>query len=387
MSGHTILIIFLSLSQIHSITMNHSRRRFIKNISAAAILSGTAGLPLITTGKSLRSKGKLGIALAGLGYYSTDLLAPGLQKTENCYLAGIVTGTPDKEKIWSDKYGIPRKNIYNYGNFDDIAGNRDIDVVYVVLPNNMHREFTIRAARAGKHVICEKPMALNADECREMIRACSEAGVTLSIGYRLRYEPYTREIEEYAAGRTFGNIRFLNTAAGFYMRRPTGHWKVKAEYGGGAMMDMGPYPLQAARYATGLEPVSVTAQQFNSPGIEETDETTTFQLDFPGGIIANCMTTFGGNVNFLKISAEKGEYGLEPFSGYGGLHGFLPGGKKFDFTEPHQQAHQMDEMCKAILGGYPSKTPGEEGLRDMVITDAIKKSAREGGRKIDLREE
>jgi glucose-fructose oxidoreductase len=367
--------------------MNHSRRRFIRNISAAAIVSGTAGLPLITTGKPLRAKGKLGIALIGLGYYSTDLLAPGLQKTENCYLAGIVTGTPDKEKVWSDKFRIPRKNIYNYTNFDEIAGNRDIDVVYVVLPNNMHHEFTIRAARAGKHVICEKPMAMNADECREMIRACNKAGVTLSIGYRLRYEPYTREIEKYAAGQTFGNIHFVNTAAGFYMRRPTDHWKVKAAFGGGAMMDMGPYPLQAARYATGLEPVSVTAQQFNSQGIDEVDETTTFQLEFPGGIIANCMTTFGGNVNFLKISAEKGEYGLEPFSGYSGLHGFLPRGEKFDFNEPHQQARQMDEMCRAIMDGRPSKTPGEEGLRDMVITDAIKKSIREGGRKITLQKD
>jgi glucose-fructose oxidoreductase len=364
--------------------MNHSRRIFIKNVSAAALAAGTVGFPFITTGKPIRAKGKLGIALVGLGYYSTDLLAPGLLKTENCYLAGIVTGTPDKEKTWSGKYGIPRKNIYNYDNFDKIEGNRDIDVVYVVLPNNMHREFTIRAARAGKHVICEKPMALNAEECREMIGACNQAGVSLSVGYRLRYEPYTQEIEKYAAERTFGQIRFVNAAAGFYMRRPTSHWKVKAEYGGGAMMDMGPYPLQASRYATGLEPVSVTAQQFNSPGIEEVDETTTFQLEFPGGIIASCMTTFGGNVNFLKISAEKGEYGLEPFSGYSGLHGFLPGGKRLDFTENHQQAHQMDEMCRAILGGVPSKTPGEEGLRDMIITDAIKKSVREGGRKILL---
>ena len=181
-----LISFFYLYLKIIRFTMNNSRRRFIRNISTAAILSGTAGLPLITTGKSFRTKGKLGIALVGLGYYSTDLLAPGLQKTENCYLAGIVTGTPEKEKIWSDKYGIPRKNIYNYGNFDDIAGNRDIDVVYVVLPNNMHREFTIRAARAGKHVICEKPMALNADECHEMISACKEAGVTLSIGYRLR---------------------------------------------------------------------------------------------------------------------------------------------------------------------------------------------------------
>lgn len=366
--------------------MNQSRRQFIKNISAAGIFAGTVGFPFISYGKPIDKQGKLGIALIGLGYYSTDLLAPGLQQTEHCYLAGIVTGTMDKEEVWKKKYNIPQKNIYNYENFDEIADNKDIDVVYVVLPNSMHKEFTIRAAKAGKHVICEKPMALNAAECREMIDACNNAGVSLSIGYRLHYEPYTQQIEKFAREKTYGKIRFVNIADGFYMGRPTEHWKIKAAYGGGAMMDMGGYALQAARYSTGLEPVAVSAQQINldPEHISEVDETTTFQLEFPNNVFANCMTTFAGNVNFLKINAEKGEYGLEPFQAYNGLHGYLPNGEKFDFTEKHQQAVQMDEMCKAIMEGRPSLTPGEEGLRDMVIIDAIKESVKNGGKKIIL---
>ncbi|MBT3383620.1 MAG: Gfo/Idh/MocA family oxidoreductase [Prolixibacteraceae bacterium] len=366
--------------------MNQSRRTFVKNISAATLAASTLSFPFVTFGKPVSQKKKLGIALIGLGYYSTDLLAPGLQQTENCYLSGIVTGSMDKEEIWVDKYNIQKKNIHNYENFDEIADNKDIDVVYVVLPNSMHKEFVIRAAKAGKHVICEKPMALNAEESREMIAACKTAGVSLSIGYRLRYEPYTQQIEKFARETTFGKLRFINTAAGFYMRRPTDNWKIKAEFGGGAMMDMGAYPLQAARYATGLEPISVTAQQINldPDNISETDETTTFQLEFPNGEFAQCMTTFAGSVNFLKINAEKGEYGLEPFSGYKGLHGFLPHGKKFDFPEKHQQAHQMDEMCRAIMEGKPSLTPGEEGLRDMIIIDAIKESIKKGGKKVML---
>ncbi len=365
---------------------NQSRRRFVKNISAATIAASAVSLPFISYGKTGTRQNKLGIALVGLGYYSTSLLAPGLQQTENCYLAGIVTGTPEKEKIWAEKYNIPQRNIYNYQNFDEIANNDDIDVVYVVLPNSMHKEYVIRAAKAGKDVICEKPMALNAAECRDMIKACENAGVSLSIGYRLRYEPYTMLIEKMAREKTYGKIRFVNTAAGFYMNRPTDNWKIKAEYGGGAIMDMGPYPLQAARYATGKEPVAVTAQKINldPEHISEVDETTTFQLEFPDNTFAQCMTTFAGNVNFLKINAEKGEYGLEPFQSYGGLHGFLPGGETFDFTEPHQQARQMDEMCKAIMKGQPSKTPGEEGLRDMIIIDAIKESIEKGGKRIQL---
>ena len=363
-----------------------SRRHFIKNITAATFAAGAVGYPFISHGKPISKQGKLGIALAGLGYYSTDLLAPGLQQTKNCYLAGIVSWPMDDEKMWIDKYKIPKRNIYHYQDFEKIADNKEIDIIYVVLPNSMHKEYVIKAAKAGKHVICEKPMALNAAECREMIGACKNAGVSLSVGYRLRYEPYTQQIEKYAIDKTFGKVRFVNTAAGFYMQRPTNNWKIKAEYGGGALMDMGAYPLQAARYATGLEPVAVTAQQINldPQHISEVDETTTFQLEFPNGAFASCMASFAGNVNFLKISAEKGEYGLEPFSSYSGLHGFLPRNEKFDFLEINQQACQLDEMCKAIMEGRPSKTPGEEGLKDMVIIDAIKESINQNGNKVSI---
>lgn len=365
---------------------NQSRRQFIRTISVAAVAAGAASFPFISYGRPLAKQGKLGIALVGLGYYSTSLLAPGLQQTENCFLAGIVTGTPEKEKTWSEKYAIAKKNIYNYQNFDEIAGNKDIDVVYVVLPNSMHREFVIRAAKAGKHVICEKPMALNAAECRDMIAACKKAGVSLSIGYRLRYEPYTQQIEKFAREETYGKIQVVNVADGFTMSRPADNWRVKAAYGGGAMMDMGVYALQAAMYSTGKEPLSVSAQQFNPDpaNISEVDETITFQMEFPEGIIANCLASFSTGVNFLNINAQKGMYGLNPFQYYSGLHGFLPRNEKFDFPEKHQQAVQMDEMCKAIMEGRPSISPGEMGLYDMVIVDAIKESVKQGGKRIKL---
>ncbi|HET6557264.1 MAG TPA: Gfo/Idh/MocA family oxidoreductase, partial [Prolixibacteraceae bacterium] len=285
-----------------------------------------------------------------------------------------------------EKYNIPKENIYNYDNFDQIASNPAIDVVYIVLPNSMHKDFTIRAAKAGKHVICEKPMALNAAECREMIDACKKAGVSLSIGYRLQYEPYTQRIQQMAKEKPYGEISLVHASAGFRMSRPTDQWKAKSSYGGGALMDMGPYPLQAARYSTGMEPIAVTAQMFNSaPNVfQGVDETTTFQLEFPNNIVASCLTTFAANVNFLNIYTPKGEYGLKPFSGYGGQHGYLPNGQTFDFPEKHQQGHQMDQMCLAILEERPSLTPGEEGLRDMIIIDAMRESVKKGGARITL---
>jgi len=311
---------------------------------------------------------------------------PALEKTEHVKLVGLVTGTPEKAKKYGEKYNIPQENIYDYQDFDKIANNSAIDVIYVVLPNSMHKEFVIRAAKAGKQVICEKPMALNAAECREMIGACQKAGVSLSIGYRLHYEPYTQRIMQMAKEKPYGDIQLVHASAGWRMRRPTEHWKSKSKYGGGAIMDMGPYPLQAARYSTGLEPIAVTAQQFNSdPKVfDGVDETTTFQLEFPGGILANGSTTFAANVNFLKIHSQKGSYGLTPFSAYGGLHGFLPNGEAFDFPVMNQQARQLDEMCLTIKEKRPSKTPGEEGLRDMIIIDAMRESVRKGGLRIVL---
>lgn len=365
---------------------NLNRRTFIAQLSTAAVATGLSTFPFISSAKPIKEQKKLGIALVGIGYYSTGLLMPALEQTQHVKLVGLVTGSPEKAKKYGDQYNIPKKNIYNYQNFDEIASNPDIDVVYVVLPNSMHKEFTIRAAKAGKHVICEKPMALNAGECREMMDACKKAGVSLSIGYRLHYEPYTQRIMQMAKDKPYGDIYVVQASAGFRMGRPTDQWKAKSQYGGGAIMDMGPYPLQAARYSTGLEPTAVTAQMFNTdPKVfDGVDETTSFQLEFPGNIIANCLTTFAANVNFLTVNAQKGEYGLRPFSGYGGLHGYLPNGETFDFPVMNQQAAQMDEMCLSIMEKRPSPTPGEEGLRDMIIIDAMRESVAKGGMKIIL---
>ena len=201
-------------------------------------------------------KNKLGVALVGLGYYSTDLLAPALSQTKNCYLAGIVTGTPAKAEAWKQKYAIPDKNIYNYQNFDQIANNPDIDVVYVVLPPSMHMEYTVRAANAGKHVWCEKPMAISEKECAAMIDACNKNKRSLAIGYRLHHEPNTQEYRRIIGQKLLGNVKKLDCAAGYRDNR-TDHWKQKREMGGGVLYDMGVYSIQGARLGSGMEPIRI----------------------------------------------------------------------------------------------------------------------------------
>src|SRR5687768_3254562 len=205
------------LSISSSVKIFNSRREVLKTfvLGAAAMLFSPQTLLSATHQKNER----LGVALVGLGYYSTDLLAPALQQTKNCYLAGIVTGTPEKAVAWKQKYNIPEKNIYNYQNFDQVANNPDIDVIYVVLPPSMHREYTIRAANAGKHVWCEKPMAMTAQECTDMIDACKKNKRSLAIGYRLHHEPHTIEYRRIVNNKLLGKVQKLNCAAGYFDSR------------------------------------------------------------------------------------------------------------------------------------------------------------------------
>ncbi len=352
-----------------------SRRQFLRTAAMGAL--ALPSLHFVIP----QPKERLGVALVGLGYYSTDVLAPALQRTRHCYLAGIVTGTPAKAEKWQKQYSIPEKNIYSYDTFDRIANNPDIDVIYIVLPPSMHAEYTIRAARAGKHVWCEKPMAVTARECQAMIDAARENKVKLAIGYRMHHEPNTQTLMGFAKASTFGPVRFVTAAAGYFDGR-SNHWKQQKAMGGGAMYDMGVYPLNAIRYSTGEEPIAVMAQQFtNRPEIyTEVDETTLFQLEFPSGAVAQGATSFGMSMNYLQVTYARGRAKLEPFQAYSGVQGEASDGRLLNAVIDNQQAKQMDDDALAIINDQPMLVPGEEGLRDIRIVEAIYRSAKSGRR-------
>lgn len=360
--------------------MTFTRRKFLYTAGAGIVASGFS-FPNILLGKQ---KKKLGVALVGLGGYSTGQLAPALQLTENCELKGIVTGSPEKIPEWQRKYNIPDKNVYNYASMPLVANNSDIDVIYIVLPNALHEKYAIMAAEAGKHVWCEKPMALTVSECENIIKACEKNNVRLSIGYRMQHEPDTQTIIEYGRNQTYGEIRKVEAEAGFYYSRKN-HWRTDKELGGGAMYDMGVYPLNAARYSTGREPLAVTARhEVTRPALfHEVDEITYFDLEFPDGIRANCMTTFAGNPNRLRIECTDGWYKLEPFQSYSGIKGSTSDGKTINQVIQDQQARQMDNDALAILNNKPMRVPGEEGLKDIRVVEAIFKAA-ETGKRVEI---
>jgi glucose-fructose oxidoreductase len=335
-----------------------------------------------------KQKTRLGVALVGLGYYSTDLLAPALQQTKNCYLAGIVTGTPAKAEKWKRQYNIPDKNIYNYQNFDDIANNPDIDVVYVVLPPSMHKEYAVRAANAGKHVWCEKPMATTAQECQDMINACKTNKRKLAIGYRCQHEPNTQAYRKIIKEGRLGKIRTIKSEAGYFDSR-TDHWKQKKELGGGALYDMGVYSIQGARLGSGMEPVAIFEAKTSTtrPEVYKNglDETTVAKFEFPNGAIAEIKTSFGEDLNLLEVTGANGKLIMSPFQSYAGIKGNSPLGEiNYSYNVPWQQAKQMDDDAMGIMQNKPMLVPGEEGLRDIRIVEAIYQSAAANGKKVSL---
>lgn len=355
-----------------------TRRKFLGHLAV-----GTAGIALSKSGFAAatvpKKKDRLGVALVGLGYYSTDLLAPALQLTSKCYLAGVVSGTPSKISAWQKKYTIPDANVYNYENFDSIANNPAIDVVYVVLPPSMHAEYAVRAAKAGKHVWCEKPMAPSVRDCEAMIRACKENNVKLAIGYRLHHEPNTQTVTRFAKEQKYGKVITATAEAGYRDPR-TDHWKQKKAMGGGVMGDMGVYPLNALRYGTGLEPIAVTAQASTTrPEIyTEVEETMHFELEFPGGVTGIGDASFGKSMNKLHVNCAKGWYELSPFQAYNGVQGTTSDGVVLNATIPNQQARQMDDDASAIMDNTPLLAPGEEGLKDTIVVEAIYRSVAAG---------
>ncbi|MBP2833198.1 Gfo/Idh/MocA family oxidoreductase [Aquimarina sp. U1-2] len=356
--------------------MNLNRRAFIKNSS---LLLGYSLFPYSNLYSGAVSK-QIGVCLVGLGNYSTSVLAPALQLTKYCKLTGIVTGSPSKIPKWQEQYDIPDKNVYNYDSMHEIANNPDIDVIYIVVPTGLHAKYAIRAANAGKHVWCEKPMAKTEAECKAIIQACSKNKVKLAIGYRMQHEPNTQTIMKWATTKPYGKIKTVRAEIGYHVRDPKRSWRLDAQLGGGTMYDLGVYALNASRYSTGEEPISVAAKQMTTrPDIfTETDETTHFTLEFPSGIVAHGKTSVGKSMHELYVDCQKGWYTLAPFSMYSGVQGKASDGTLLNIPIQNQQARQMDDDALAILNDTAVLVPGEEGMKDIKIVEAIYKAARLG---------
>jgi len=374
---------------LSSQTKHLSRRDFIRagSLGGASIL-GLGASSAAALGATDTSSKNYGIALVGLGQYAMSELAPALQSTGKCHLTGLVTGTPEKRVRYGSQYAIPESHIYDYASYDQIADNRDIDIVYVVLPNSMHAEYSIRAAEAGKHVICEKPMGLSVAECDRMIDACRTNGVSLNVGYRLHFEPHHQVVMHLAKSGDLGRPLDIQARCCQVMGDPN-QWRLKkALAGGGAVYDIGIYCIQAARYAMNAEPIAVSAQEFKTDPVKfaEIDETVTFQLEFSNGVIAHSICSYNSHGHKLTIAYSKGGAQLELDNAffYRSISGQLNGRLLDNIKQVNQQALQMDAIVDSIRKGTDSGISGAEGRQDLKIIEALYKSLAQGGQRIAI---
>lgn len=325
-------------------------------------------------------KDKYGIAIIGLGEYASNELAAALMETKECYLAGIVTDEPAKARKWKTAFNIPETNIYDYENFDSIKDNAEIDIIYIALPNSLHREYAVRAANAGKHVICEKPMAITVKDCDKMIDAGKKNGTMLAIGYRLHFEPHNIKMMELGQKKIYGEIKRLVAKNGI---DKIDGWRLNKELaGGGALMDVGVYCVQAVRYTTGMEPVAVRAKEGKKKlknKFKEIEESLSWQMEMPGGLIAECECSYVKKMDILRAEAENGWFELSPAFAYNGIKGKTSSGK-LKFKNINQQAAQMDDFAKAIKNKRAITVDGEMGKQDVKILQAIYKSINTGKR-------
>lgn len=333
--------------------------------------------------------GRVGFAIVGLGRLSIDEILPAFAHSKLCKAVALVSGDPEKARKLAAQYGIKQSALYTYSNYDDLARNPEVKVIYIVLPNGMHEEFVTRGAKAGKHILCEKPMGNTAAECERMIAACNRANVKLMIAYRQQYEPNNREIIKMVKGGKLGTLRSF-VATNTQNEGDPGQWRLKRKLaGGGCLPDVGIYCLNAARFLTGEEPSEVfgyTVQPSGDPRFAEVEATCSFTLRFPSGLLASCSTGYAGHHSqMLRLEGSDAWAELSPAFGYHGIKlrtsRFLDGHEtqmEPTLEDKDQFALEMDHMAECVTENKTPHTPGEEGLHDQRLIEAIYESARTG---------
>lgn len=333
---------------------------------------------------------RIGFALVGLGRLTLNQILPAFASAKKCKPVALVSGDRAKAEKVAAQYGISPKSIYSYENFDQIKNNPEVDVVYIVLPNGMHAEYTIRAAQAAKHVLCEKPMSNTSKEAQQMVDACKKADRKLMIAYRIQYEPLNKLAKQWTREKKFGKVKVIE-AVNVQNQGDPNQWRLKkALAGGGAMPDIGLYCLNTARYLTGEEPDWISATINSTPGdprFKEVEETVLFQLHFPSGTLVNNLTCYGvhDSKRYRAYADNGGWFGLDPAFSYKGLKmeaSHVVDGNEYKLNpsleEKDQFALEMDHMATCVNDNKQPFTPGEEGLQDMKLIEAVYKSAKEG---------
>ena len=324
---------------------------------------------------------KVRFAVVGAGWISQIAFMPSVANTGNAVMSAIVSGNAEHSAKLAKFYGI--KHIYGYDQYDAMLAADIVDAIYIALPNSMHADYAIRAARAGKHILVEKPLAITIDECQTMIAAAEQAGVWLMTAYRLHHEPGTVEVLERIRSGTIGDPR-LYTSIFSFQAAPDNH-RLRAEHWGGPLQDIGVYCINAARHVFSAEPVEAIAIKCHGddPRFTEVEETITAILRFPGDRIAQFSASFGvAEIDMYRVIGTEGEITLEPgFRFETATQMRIRQGSevsKQSFPQIDHFGAQTAYFADCILSGTRPEADGEEGLADVRVLRAIERAAQTG---------
>ncbi|MFT2719675.1 Gfo/Idh/MocA family oxidoreductase [Deinococcus sp. A31D244] len=328
---------------------------------------------------------RVGFALVGIGKLTSQELIPAARTSEHAYVAALVSGEADKAQGFARALGLGEQDAYTYEQFDELANRDDVQAVYIVLPNSLHREYATRAARMGKHVLCEKPLGVNAEDAQAIVDACREAGVLLMTAYRCQYTPEHWAARDAVQDGMLGPVRLLHSIHAQVEDDPEA-WRLKRDLaGGGPLPDVGIYSLNTLRFITGQEPEWVFATQHqpeSDPRFREVEASMSALLGFPGGVSATIQTSYAAHkTTTLSVMGEKGSLTMDPAFPYDGLKLRISsedGTHEPAFPEYDQFTLEFDHFAGCIRSGRAPWTPGEEGVQDHVIMDALYESARTG---------
>ena len=359
--------------------MNLTRREFSRLI---ALGTGAQFIPNLYAQMAPR---KTGYCMVGLGRISMDHFMPAIKTSSKAKVTALVSGHRDKAERMAAEYGIPASSIYSYENYDAIADNPNIDAVYIALPNSMHAEYSIRAAKAGKHVLCEKPMSTSVADAREMIAACKSAKKKLMIAYRCHLEPVNLRAVQLIREGKLGTVQAIESSFGFNIG--PNEWRTNRKLaGGGPLMDVGIYSLNACRYLTGEEPVEIDAHSSvidHDGRFAEVEENVSWTMTFPSGALASCNATYGAPMpGYFRVHGSKGMLHVDNAFHYDGLllrtdiQGEEPIMMPSPSPDPAHFLAEAEHFAECIQQDKPNKAPGEEGLRDMELMMRIYESCK-----------
>jgi predicted dehydrogenase len=328
-----------------------------------------------------QSAPKVRFGVVGLGHFAQVAVLPAFKRLKNAELVALFSGDAEKRIELGERYEV--EHALGYDEFDTFLSRGVIDAVYIAVPNNLHKEYTLRAARAGVHVLCEKPMAIDSAECEAMIEACRTKDVKLMVAYRLHFEPSNLEVMELVRSGHIGDARLFNSV--FAMQVRADNIRTEGELGGGPLYDIGVYCINAARTVFGTEPIEVTALETRSddPRFREVEEQLAAVLKFPGGRLATFAVGFSSeHVARYEVFGTGGSIKVDPAFGYDGAISYevTTGGstEKRSHSKRDQIAGEVHYFADCVLNDLQPEPSGLEGLCDVRVIEALFRSAREG---------